>query len=467
MQALAIQNNIDQRLPGKRALVVGLGKTGLSCARFLYQQGVEVAVTDSRPSPPYLDELHASLPDIAVFVDGFDKKAFVSADFLLVSPGVSLQEPFIADAIRRGIPVLGDIELFARYVNAPVLAITGSNGKSTVTSLLGEMVLNAGKTVKVGGNLGEPALTLLSGEVPQLYVLELSSFQLETTYSLNALAATVLNISQDHMDRYIDIQAYAATKAKIYAGNGALIVNAEEPRLLQMAKTAQKDTSVKKRNVIYFHQHKPQTNEYGIVPYEGEDYLAKGGDVQFERLMPVSALKIFGAHNVANALATLALGEAVGLPMANMLQSLASFSGLPHRTQYVAKDRQITWYNDSKATNVGATLAALQGLPGNKIVLIAGGQAKGQDFSSLHQVLAQRGRGLVLIGEDAALLATAIGNILPTEYAQDMQHAVSIASQMAQAGDAVLLSPACASLDMFNGFEHRGEVFTQSVRERR
>lgn len=465
MQVLARQDITDTRLPGKRALVVGLGKTGLSCVRFLLGQGIDVAVTDSRKSPACLKALHEELPDVAVFVNGFNAKAFSRADFLLVSPGVSLREPLIAQSIARGVPVFGDIELFARYTKAPVIAITGSNGKSTVTSLVGEMVRCAGRTVQVGANLGEPVLDLLRNHSPDLYVLELSSFQLESTDSLNPLAATVLNVSQDHMDRYTDLADYSAAKAKIYAGNGIMVVNADDHRVLEMAQATVRGKGDTDRKRIHFSMQVPKTDDYGVVDHQGEDWLAKGTDKEALLLLPITQLKIHGRHNIANALAALALGEAVGLTLPIMLEVLRAYSGLPHRTQKVAQIQGVDWYNDSKATNVGAALAALQGIPGECLVLIAGGQGKGQDFAPLRDALAQRGRAVVLLGEDASLLADTIGSVVPVEYVADMPQAVNMAARLAKPGDAVVLSPACASFDMFSGFEQRGEIFTAAVLE--
>ena len=433
-------------------LIVGLGKTGLSCARFLAAQGVPLAVTDSRAQPPGLVELQKDLSDVAVFVGGFDPAAFAAAQQLIVSPGVSLREPLIAEAVLRGTPALGDIELFARHARAPVVAITGSNGKSTVTTLVGEMAQCAGRNVRMGGNLGTPALDLLEITEPDLYVLELSSFQLETTSSLNAAAATVLNISVDHMDRYRNMDEYAAAKERIYRGMGVMVLNAEDAAVMAMA---QHD-----RVSIHFSLTKPAANDFGVADIDGKAWLAHGN----QPLIAVTEVRIKGWHNIANALAALALGHAVGLPMDAMLDTLRHFPGLPHRSQWVAEFAGVAWYNDSKGTNVGATLAALRGMPG-KVVLIAGGLGKDADFTPLRQAALDRARAVVLIGRDAPLIEAALDGVVPVAHAATMQEAVMQARYLARPGDVVLLSPACASFDMFSGYEERGQVFTNAVLE--
>jgi UDP-N-acetylmuramoylalanine--D-glutamate ligase len=439
-------------------LIVGLGKTGLSCARFLAAQGVPLAVTDSRAQPPGLVELQQNLPDIAVFVGGFDPAAFAAAQQLVVSPGVSLREPLIAEAMLRGTPVLGDIELFARHAKAPVVAITGSNGKSTVTTLVAEMAKSAGRKVRVGGNLGTPALDLLDDTEPNLYVLELSSFQLEATSSLNAAAAVVLNISADHMDRYQDIPEYIAAKERVYHGTGVMVLNADDAAVMSMA---QPD-----RNTVSFGLglnpnglgSELKINDFSVIGPAGQAWLAHGG----QPLMAMSEVRIKGLHNIANSLAALALGNAVGLPMDAMLNTLRDFPGLPHRSQWVAERGGVAWYNDSKGTNVGATLAALQGMPG-KVVLIAGGLGKDADFTPLRQVALEKARAIVLIGRDAPLIEAALNGAVPVAHAATLQDAVMQAQGLARPGDVVLLSPACASFDMFSGYEERGQVFTDAV----
>ncbi len=445
-----------ENLAHKRVLIVGLGKTGFSCARYLSDKGIEVAVTDSRDHPPALDELQNAYPDIAIFVGGFNSEAFERATCLIVSPGISLREPLIVEARARGTEIVGDIELFARNVNAPVIAITGSNGKSTVTSLLGDMARAAGLDVRVGGNIGVPALDLLHQPRPDLYVLELSSFQLETTESLNATAAAILNISEDHMDRYYDLNDYTAAKAKVYYGTGTLIVNLDDERVMATIKLIRQG-----RDLLGFTAATPEENQFGICKNDEQEFLCFG----HEKLLPVSELKIKGKHNVVNALAALALGKVANIPLEGMITALKEFPGLAHRSQWVAEKKGIAWYNDSKATNVGAAIAAINGTEADSIILIAGGQAKGQDFSPLKDVVNNKVKHLILIGEDAELLNKELSDYTDVSFVTDMAEAVKKANEIAISGDAVLLSPACASFDMFTGYEQRGDNFVVAVKE--
>ena len=437
-----------------RTLIVGLGVTGLSCARFLAAQGVPVAVADSRTEPPGLAALNAEYPDIAVFLGPFDDQLFDSVERLVVSPGVPVSTPQIAAAQHRGVPVVGDIELFARVATAPVVAITGSNGKSTVTTLLGEMAKASGVRVAVGGNLGTPALDLLDPDI-ELYVLELSSFQLETTESLQAAVATVLNVSPDHMDRYPDIDAYAAAKARVMRGAGVGVLNADDPVVAAMLGAD---------DLWYFTLGESQdVKMFGVCSIDGQDYLCRGE----QPLLAAEDLKIPGMHNRANALAALAKGTALGFDLSAMLEVLRAFPGLPHRTQFVAEIKGVCWYNDSKGTNLGASIAALHGLhrgDASRTVLIAGGDCKGADFSAFTSVLQSCARGVVLIGRDAERIAAAVPESVPSVRARTMDDAVARAAAMALPGDRVLLSPACASFDMFTNYAQRGERFVQAVR---
>ncbi|MGB5439701.1 MAG: UDP-N-acetylmuramoyl-L-alanine--D-glutamate ligase [Gammaproteobacteria bacterium] len=436
-----------------RTLVVGLGETGLSVARYLSRQGVAVAIVDSRENPPGLEKLRAELPaDVALFLGGFHAEAFARAEQIVISPGVSAREPEIAAAIARGVPLVGDIELFARAATAAVLAVTGSNGKSTVVTLLSAMARRAGIDVRTGGNIGTPALDLIDATEPDLYVLELSSFQLETVESLQPQAAVVLNVSADHMDRYKDLASYAAAKQAVYRHAAIQVVNADDPLAASLADAA--------RPQLRFTQQPPQENAYGLVEHAGETWLAHGT----ERLMPARKVRMAGRHNLMNALAALALGESAGLPLAAMLETLAEFQGLPHRMQHVVTHNGVQWYNDSKGTNVGATLAAIEGIEG-RIVLIAGGDGKGADFSPLADAMRRKGSGAVLIGKDATLLEAVLGGVVPVAHAADMTRAVTLAAAMAQPGDCVLLSPACASTDMYRNFVERGDVFMRAVKE--
>lgn len=436
-------------------LIVGLGKTGLSCARYLHAQGVPVAVTDSRTSPPGLDRLRETLPGIPVFIGGFAPEVFASAAQLVVSPGVPVAEPLIQAAMACGVPVIGDVELFVRAARAPICAITGSNGKSTVTTLMGLMARLAGRRVAVGGNLGEPALDLLEDSA-DLYVLELSSFQLETLPSLRADSAVVLNLSADHLDRYPDLDAYAATKARIYQGARVAVVNRDDPLVAAMPRAAETE--------IGFTLDEPDAGDFGLRALEGALWICRGD----EPLMPAAEVAIPGRHNLANALAALALATACDIPLASARDALRRFPGLPHRSELVVEHQGVRWYDDSKGTNPGATVAALDGLitdgtPG-RAVLIAGGEGKGADFSPLLPAVDRAARAVVLIGRDAPLIEAALAGVVPVIHAADMSEAVHRAADLAMPGDCVLLSPACASFDMFDSYEHRGRVFAEAVR---
>jgi UDP-N-acetylmuramoylalanine--D-glutamate ligase len=446
MQALAMTQNEPQR-----ALVVGLGLTGLSCVRYLLACGYKVSVVDSREQPPMLAALPASDDLVLCHTGGWDPALFRNPGLLVVSPGVSLREPVIARAIAEGACAVGDIELFARAASAPAVAVTGANGKSTVTALLGVMCREAGLDVRVGGNIGVPALSLLDEAPPKLYLLELSSFQLETTYSLNAHAATVLNVSHDHMDRYESLAAYAAAKARIFRGDGVMVLNADDATVMAMARPD--------RQVVRFGLDAPSTpDDFGLINENDATWLGKGG----EAWLAAASVRLQGRHNLANALAAMALADILGVTPEAMQRALSNFAGLPHRGQVVARHADVLWINDSKATNVGATLAALTGQT-RPVVLIAGGEGKGADFSVWRQALAHKARALVLIGRDAPLIERALDRVVPVVHASDMQEAVARAHELAHAGDTVLLSPGCASFDMFRNYEHRGEVFTAAA----
>lgn len=442
-------NKRNQQLPA--TLIVGLGKTGLSCADFLAGQGIAFAVADTRDNPPGLEQLHQRHANAPCFTGGLEPAAVAAAEELVVSPGISVHLPELVEAERQGKRIIGDVELFARYAQAPVLAITGTNGKSTVTDLLGAMATHSQLHVRVGGNIGTPVLDLLPrpGEQVDLYVLEVSSFQLETTSSLNAAVAVLLNISEDHMDRYSNIGEYQAAKERIFNGDGAMVINLDDPRVAVLGRAD--------REIFGFTLKEPGPGQFGMVREQGEAWLCHGE----QRLLPVSALKIRGAHNYANSLAALAAGHAWGLPMQAMLEALRDYRGLAHRMQCLGTISGVDWYNDSKATNVGAAVAAVNGVD-QPVVLIAGGDGKGQDFSPLAQ-LAPRLRALVTIGRDGSAIAAQLAGKVRVEIATDMEQAVLLASQLAKAGDCVLLSPACASFDMFRNYEHRGEEFSRYV----
>ncbi|NBB11360.1 UDP-N-acetylmuramoyl-L-alanine--D-glutamate ligase [Pseudomonas sp. SLFW] len=436
-------------------IVVGLGKSGMSLVRFLANRGVAFAVADTRENPPELATLRRDYPRVEVRCGELDVEFLCRADELYVSPGLALATPALQQAAARGVKLSGDIELFARNAKAPIVAISGSNAKSTVTTLVGEMAVAAGKRVAVGGNLGTPALDLLNDDV-ELYVLELSSFQLETTDHLGAEVATVLNVSEDHMDRYSGLPAYHLAKHRIFRGARQVVVNRQDALSRPLIGEGVPCWT--------FGLNRPDINGFGLREENGEKYLA----FQFENLMPVSELKIRGAHNQANALSALALGHAAGLPFEPMLQALRSFGGLVHRCQWLRERQGVSYYDDSKATNVGAALAAIEGLgediPG-KLILIAGGEGKGADFSGLKAPVAAHCRAVVLIGRDAELIASALGDSVPLLRIKTLEEAVQRAAEWAQEGDAVLLAPACASFDMFKNFEVRGQMFAQAVRD--
>lgn len=434
-------------------IVVGLGKSGMSLVRFLARQGVPFAVADTRENPPELATLRLQFPQVEVRCSELDVEFLCRAQELYVSPGLALATPALQEAAKRGVKLSGDIELFARHAKAPIVAITGSNAKSTVTTLVGDMARAAGKRVAVGGNLGTPALDLLADDI-ELYVMELSSFQLETTERLNAEVATVLNVSEDHMDRYADMQAYHLAKHRIFRGSRQVVVNRGDALSRPLVADQLPCWS--------FGLNKPDFKAFGLIEEDGEKYLA----YQFEKLMPVRELKVRGAHNQANALAALALGHAVGLPFEPMLAALREFTGLAHRCQWVRELRGVAYYDDSKATNVGAALAAIEGLGADidgKLVLIAGGDGKGADFSGLTAPVARYCRAVVLLGRDAELIAAALGDAVPLVRVKTLDEAVQRCAELAREGDAVLLSPACASLDMFKNFEERGRLFAQAA----
>ncbi|MBA1236063.1 UDP-N-acetylmuramoyl-L-alanine--D-glutamate ligase [Stutzerimonas nitrititolerans] len=434
-------------------IVVGLGKSGMSVVRHLARRGQPFAVVDTRANPPELATLQAQYPEIEVRCGELDVDFLCRASELLVSPGLAVSTPALQAAAARGVKLSGDIELFAREARAPIVAITGSNAKSTVTTLVGEMAQASGRKVAVGGNLGTPALDLLNDDV-ELYVLELSSFQLETTEQLNAEVATCLNVSEDHMDRYASLPAYHQAKHRIFRGARQVVVNRDD-RL-------SRPLVGEEVPVWSFGLGKPDFKGFGLIEENGEKHLA----FQFEALMPARELKMRGAHNQSNALAALALGHAVGLPFAAMLQTLRTFAGLPHRCQWVGERAGVSYYDDSKATNVGAALAAIGGLGADidgKLVLIAGGDGKGADFSALREPIARYCREVILLGRDAGRLASVLQEAVALKRVQGLEEAVQRAAECALPGDAVLLSPACASLDMFRNFEERGRLFAAAV----
>ncbi|MEC8858729.1 MAG: UDP-N-acetylmuramoyl-L-alanine--D-glutamate ligase [Pseudomonadota bacterium] len=443
----------------KYKVIVGLGKTGLSCARYFHSTGQAFRVVDNRFSPPCLPEFEVEFPFAEVSLGNFDQQLLLNAEEIVLSPGVGLKTPEIAAAVAAGVPVTGDIDIFSRQATAPVIAVTGSNGKSTVVTLLAEMARAAGMEVGVGGNLdgraSMPALDLLRLGPRDLYVLELSSFQLETTQNLCAEVATILNLSEDHMDRYDSMDEYKAAKQRIYRGCHQVVVNTDDA-----ASEPEGETQFSRRFTYGFSE--PAEQQMGITMHEREPWLAMGEHL----VMPARDVRLVGRHNLANVMAAYCLGFAAGIPESAMIATLREFAGLPHRCQLVRSLRGVDYYNDSKGTNVGATLVAIQAIAERtrgELVLIAGGIGKDQDFSPLLPSLDRFVKRVILIGKDADKLASVIGSAVDIMRASSMEEAVAEAAESANSGDAVLLSPACASYDMFKDFAHRGRVFAAAV----
>jgi UDP-N-acetylmuramoylalanine--D-glutamate ligase len=428
-------------LVGRRVLVLGLGDTGLSVARWAAREGGKVRVADSRQAPPRAQDFSGDL-----HTGPFASRLLDDVDVVCVSPGLSLEEKILREAVAQNIPVLGDIELFAWHNKAPVLGVTGTNGKSTVTALAGHLLKSAGVDAEVAGNIGPPVLQvfeerLRSGKAPKAWVLELSSYQLETTWSLAPTAAAMLNLTEDHFDRYANLDEYGAAKARIFLGAGVQVLNRDDSRSLAMAKPG--------TPLITFGLDAPRSDtDFGVA----DGKLVQGGTP----LIAMDELALRGSHNVANALAACALVSALGV---DAYRGLKSFNGLPHRLQLVATRRGVEWYDDSKGTNVGATVAALRGL-GRKAVLILGGDGKGQDFSPLADPVRQFASQVLFIGRDAPLIA----KVVKGQSCASLEEAVQRAAEISKPGEAVLLSPACASFDMFRDYRHRGEVFAAAVK---
>ena len=435
----------------KHSLIVGLGETGVAVARYLRARGERVRVIDSRANPPGLSDLRAAAPDADVSLETLDPRWLAGASPGLLSPGLPYDLPLAVEARRRGLAVIGDIELFAQAAHAPVVAVTGSNGKSTVTTLASKMLESQRLRAPAGGNLGPPALDLLNDEA-DAYVLEISSFQMETTDSLAPLAATVLNVSADHLDRHGTLERYAELKEKLLKAAELAVVNVDDPLVAAMG--------ARHPRVAAFSVRAELTHGYSIVTSNGERWLARA----LKPLLRSSELGIRGTHNEANALAALALTEPLVTDVEAALDTLRTFKGLPHRCQRVTERKGVMFVDDSKGTNVGATLAALNGLLG-PLVLIAGGLSKGQDLSPLAAGARGKLRAAVLIGAAAAELETVLKPVCETVHASSMAEAVARAAALARRGDTVLLSPACASQDMFRDYRERGEQFARAARE--
>lgn len=429
-------------------LVVGLGATGLSIARYLKKNGKDASYFDSRDEPPGLDELKAISPDAEVLLG--DIKLPKSINRLIASPGVSDSQPVLQSAIKKGIEIVSDVELFARDATAPFVAITGSNGKSTVTTLLYQMCRADGRKVLAGGNLGVPALDLLSEATPDVYVLELSSFQLYRTKKLPAKVAVLLNVSPDHLDWHADEAEYRDAKYRVFREAESAVFNRVDAVAAKHVRRC--------GTVISFGVDEPEDGHYGLRVDDGETYLARGATL----LLSCRELAMYGAHNQLNALAALAAGELLGLDVAAMLQVLVEFPGLPHRMQFVARVGAVDYINDSKATNVAAAVASIKSVD-SMLVLIAGGDGKGGDFSELSAAVEGKLRGAVLIGKDAEKIAHALDTVMPVHFADTMGAAVSMAAKCAESEDTVLLAPACASLDQYQNYMQRGDMFCSAV----
>lgn len=439
-------------------LVAGLGKTGLSIAHYLQRKNKSFALFDTRGEVPGLSEFQAEFAGVPIYLEDIPAELLLRLTDIITSPGLPLDNPFFLQAREQGIAIYGDIECLAREISAPVVAITGTNGKSTVTTLVGEMAEEAKIKVAVAGNIGTPVLDSLNDKQDyDLWVLELSSFQLDLTYSLKPAAATILNVSPDHLDRHHSLEAYTLAKQRIYQHAHTIISNRDDVATVPMG------LYQSAAHLISFGSDRPTTpQDWGLINNEGRIFIAKGNQC----IIAVDSLLIKGVHNWHNAVAACALAETVGIPIEAMNAVLTSFPGLTHRCQWIRAIEQVDWINDSKGTNIGATISAINGIGGSmqgKIVLIAGGQGKGADFHDLTQPIAEFVRSIVLIGEDAEKIEQALANVVPITRTSTLEHAVLIAKKHAKPGDVVLLSPACASLDMFRDYNHRGDVFTASV----
>lgn len=445
-------NSIKSTSHFPEILIIGLGNTGLSCARFLARKGEPFGIMDNREAPPGLDAFKVDFPNTPLYLGSFDPTILKQVKTLILSPGISLKEKSIAEAIREGIEVIGDIELFARHAKAPIIAITGSNAKSTVTTLVAHLLTTIGLKIAVGGNLGTPALDLLSENLPDYFVLELSSFQLETTLSLKPAVATILNISADHMDRYSTLMEYVSAKQRIYQESAVQVVNHQDKNTYPACPS----------KIISFGLATPEENQFGLSDIHGDISLTYGKT----KLIAANELLLKGQHNYLNALASLAICHGAGIPIFNLLPALKTFRGLEHRCEFIIEQKGVSWYNDSKGTNVGAAVAAIEGLGKaiqGKLIWIAGGIGKNADFSPLKDPAKKYVRTAILIGQDAPVIEKTLAPDVAMIHADSLQKAVELANQMASSQDAVLLSPACASFDMFKNFEHRGELFKNFV----
>lgn len=436
-------------------VVVGLGKTGLSCVRFLAHLGCDVAVIDTRREPPGLQELKTSFPAVKFYSGALEQFDLTQAQELIVSPGLSIRTPAIARAQVGGVSIAGDIELFCRTISEPIIAVTGSNGKSTVVSLLGELLKAVGRKVRVAGNIGLPVLdAMLVKEPTDVWVLELSSFQLETTHSLASDVACILNVTEDHMDRYDSLNDYASAKQRIFNQCKSAVYWIDDPRTCPVGQSCKMKP---------FGGAGERRGRFYVASHNGERWVMDGD----KPVISAAELLIKGDHNLLNVAAVFSILTMFDVDYRDTLDALRQFPGLPHRCRWVATQGDVAWYNDSKGTNVGAAQAAIEGLGtaiAGKLVWIAGGDGKGADFSVLRPMVAQHVRAAILLGRDASQIAAAVGDLCPVVQVDSLQAAVAQAAQQAEPGDAVLLSPACASLDMFENYEDRGRQFEAAVK---
>lgn len=440
------------QLRNKQILVLGAGLTGMSCVRFLAKHQLSCYLNDSRENIINREEFQQSFPDCSLHLGAWNNAIIKQAQVVLVSPGIDLAAEGLNELISDDCQVMGDVELFCQITDKPMVAVTGSNGKSTLVSLLAHIGQSLGKNVALGGNIGVPVLEQLSDDI-ECYILELSSFQLETLQSMKAVAASVLNVSDDHLDRHLTLENYSEIKQRIYQQCQTAVINRDD-------KLSYSQVNLSQKQLISFGSNPAESGEFGLALLDGKYYLTFGD----EKLISLEELPLAGIHNALNYLAALALGYCLGWAIPDMISQFDSFKGLAHRCQRIATSDNITWINDSKATNVGATLAAINGLSSmlvdSKLILIAGGDGKGADFSPLKVSIEKAVSFLITIGKDGAEIASLTDN---SQQVATLAEAVNLANQQANSGDIVLLSPACASIDMFKNFAQRGEMFTDAV----
>jgi UDP-N-acetylmuramoylalanine--D-glutamate ligase len=444
-------------LDNANILVVGVGKTGASIINYLQTKNLSFRVLDSRENPPNVEQFNNKEFDL--ILGGLFEEHFIWADTIILSPGISQNEPVIQNALANGKVIIGDIELFINEVDIPVVAITGSNGKSTVTSMMDSIGQQLESNIVIGGNIGIPALELL-GTATDLYVLELSSFQLECIDSMNFVTSVILNLSEDHMDRYETFNDYCTAKLKLLQSNGNIILNFDD-KVIQQYSSLYKN----KKNIYWFTLNKPLENQFGVVEFDGARWICFNDAGKLNKLLNCSKLAVVGDHNISNAMVAIIISHLSGLESKRVIKGLVEFKGLAHRSELIHNSHDIKWINDSKATNVGATSAAINGLKNESLIIIMGGQSKGQDFSVLNSVLKSNIKIIILFGEDAELINTALGKNIFCVVVSNLEKAVVCAIDSSESGDTVLFSPACASFDMFNNFEHRGECFVTIVKE--